>query len=64
MAVDLATDPVVRTFLQERVQLGGNLRKEVADFILTMPALPVPITMACALFTNMKVLLRNAPIPE
>ena len=35
---------------------------EVIDFIMNKPAVPVPITMACALFTNTKVNLRNAPI--
>ena len=64
MAIDLATDPVGRNFLQELVQIGGNVPAEVADFILNKPALSVPITMACALYTSMKVNLRNAPVPE
>ena len=64
MAIDLATDPVVRTFLKELVQLGGNALLEVVDFILKKTALPVPITMAFELFTSMKVHLRNAPVPE
>ena len=64
MAIDLATDPVVRTFLQELVQLGGSVPKEVEDFIMNKPALPVPITMACVFFTSNKVKLRNATIPE
>ena len=64
MAIDLATDPVERTFLQELVQAQGNTPQEVADFILNKPALPVPITMTCALFMSTKVDLRSRTIPE
>ena len=64
LAVDLATDPVVRTFLQEVLKLVGNVPKDVGDFILTKPALPVLIIMAFALFTGMKVHLRNGPVPQ
>ena len=64
MAIDLASDPVVRNFLQELLQTQGDVPQEVVDFLMNKPALPVPITMACALFTSNKVNLRNAPIPE
>ena len=64
MAIDLATNPGVRTFLQELVKVGGNVPKEVDDFILNKPAFPVPIRMACALFTGTKVNLRNEQTHE
>ena len=64
LAVDLATDPVVRTFFHELMQLGGNVPQKVAEFILNKPALPVQITMDCALFTGMQVELGNATIPK
>ena len=64
MAVDFATDPVVRTLLQELMKLRVSVPQEVVDFLLNKPALPVPITMASALFTGMKVHLCNATIPE
>ena len=64
ITVDLATDQVGRTFLQQLVQLGGNVPQDVADFVLNKAALPVAIKMACAQFTSLKVHLRNATIPE
>ena len=62
--IDLATNPVVRNFLKELVQAHGDEPQEVADFILIKAGLPVPIAMACALFTSTKLNLRNAPISE
>ena len=38
--------------------------QEVADFIFNKAALPVPVRMACALITGMKVNLHNVTIPE
>ena len=64
MSIDLATDPVVRKFLLELVQIQGNAQPELVDFVMNKPALPIPITMACALFTSIKVNLRHAKIPE
>ena len=64
MTNDLASDPVVRNFLQELLQTQSDVPQDVVDFIVNKPALPVPITMACVLFTSNKVNLRNAPIPE
>ena len=63
MAIDLASDPVVRNLLQELLQTQSDVPQEVVDFLMNKPALPIPITMACALFTSNKVNLRNAPSP-
>ena len=63
LAVDLASDLDVRAFLQELVQNGVDVAKEVAHFILNNAALAIPIRMACALFPSMKVHLRHAAIP-
>ena len=64
MTIDLASDPVVRNILKELQQTQDDVQHEVVDFIMNKPAQPVPITMACALFTSNKVNLRYAPIPE
>ena len=50
--------------MQELIQSQADVPQEVADFIMNKPALPIPITMACALFTSTKVHLRSATIPE
>ena len=63
LVIDLATDPVVRTFLQEVVKLGG-VAKDGEDFMLHKPALPVQITMACSLFTGTKINLRYRQAEE
>ena len=52
MTIDLASDPVVRNFLQELLQTQSDVPQDVVDFIMNKPALPVPITMACVLFTS------------
>ena len=64
MTIDLASDPVVRNFLQEVLQTQSDVPQDVVDFIMNKPALHIPITMACALFTSNKVNLRNAQTPE
>ena len=64
MAIDFATDPVVRKLMQELLKVQGNAPAETVDFIIINPALPSPITMACALFTRTKFYLRHATIPE
>ena len=64
MTIDLASDPVVRNFLQELLQTQSDLPQDVVDFIMNKTALPVPITMACVLFTSNKFNLRNGPVPE
>ena len=63
LAIDLATDQVVRALLQDVRRLGG-VAKDMEDFILLKPALPVPITMACALLTGTNVDLGYAQLPE
>ena len=64
MALDLWTDPVVRTCMQQLVKLAGHVPQEGTDFILNKSALPVQITLDCALFTGMKVPLHNATFPR
>ena len=64
MGIDLAREPVVRTFLQELVKVQCNAPKEVEDFILNKQALSVPIIIACALFMSTKVDLGSPTIPE
>ena len=63
LAIDLATDQVVRALLQDVRRLGGVAR-DVEDFILPKPAIPVPITMACALLTGTKIELRYPQLRE
>ena len=63
LAMDLPTDPVVCAFFQDLLKLGGAA-KEVEDFILGKPELPIPITMACALFSATKGNLRYAQFEE
>ena len=53
LAIELATDQVFRAFFQDLVKLGGVV-KNAEDFILYKRELPLPITMACALFTGTK----------
>ena len=55
---------MVRNFLQELLPTQSDVPQDVVDFLMDKPALSVPITMACALFTSNKVNLRNAPTPE
>ena len=50
MLVDLALDPVALTVQKELWNPGGNMPHQLADIILNIPDLTVPITMACALF--------------
>ena len=63
LAIDLATDQVVPAFLQDVVKLGG-VAKDVEDFILRKPALPLTITVACSLFTGTNVELRYTQLPQ
>ena len=63
LAIDLATDPVVRAFFRDLVKLGGAA-KDVEDFILRKPELPIPITIASSLFTGTKVNLSHAQFEE
>ena len=46
------------------MRIQGNAPAEIVDPIMTKPALPIPITMACAIFTSTKVDLHSATIPE
>ena len=52
-AMDLPTNPVGCAFFQDLVKFGG-VAKDVEDFILRKPELPIPITMACSLLTGTK----------
>ena len=63
MAIDLATDPVVRAFFQYLVKLGA-VAHHTADFIRNKPELPLPITMAFSLFTPTKITLRYMQAEE
>ena len=63
LAIDLATDPVVRSFFQDIVKQGG-VAKDAEEFILHKPEFPIPITMACALVTGTKVILRYTQMEE
>ena len=49
LAIDLATDPLVRAFFQHVGKQGG-LAKDAADFIMNKPAMPIPIVIGCRLF--------------
>ena len=57
LPIDLATKSIVRAFLQDVVKLAA-VEKDMEDFILRKPALPVPIMLACALLSATKADLR------
>ena len=63
LAIDPATDPVVRSFFQDLVELGG-VAKDAEDFILHKPELPNPFTMAYGIFTGSKINLRYTQAEE
>ena len=62
-AIDLVTDPVGGAFFQDLLKLGV-LATHIEDFILAKPEHPIPITMACTLFTGIKGNLRYAQFDE
>ena len=63
LAIDLATDPVVRSFFQDLLKLGG-VAKDAEDFIMNKPELPIPITMASSLFIGTKINLSYTQAEE
>ena len=63
VAIELATDAVLRKFFQDLVSQGGAA-KDVEDFIMHKPQFPIPITMACSLINGNKINLRYTQMEE
>lgn len=57
LACELATGPVVREFLHDLVK-QGDIAKDAADYVTSTQELPLPITLAFAIFTINQVNLR------
>ena len=62
LAIDLATDPVVRAFFHDLVKEGVS--KDAEDFIVHKPEFAIPIPLACALFRGNTVNLRYTQMEE
>ena len=57
MAIDLATDSVVREFFQDLGNQGG-VAMDAANFVTIKQDMALPITLVCVIFTEKKVNLR------